>query len=141
MAASWCQGLAGIGTTLLRGAAFFQEERLLDKARIAAVGCLAVAPRVPLVTQCCGLAGTGEFLLDFARVSADTRYQQSAADLLGLMLNRSGGSRLAPSFPDTSMIASTPWWFTGAGGVLSFIRRLEKPESPRLWMADSALIR
>lgn len=136
MAASWCQGLAGIGTTLVRGARFFNDERILKAAQTAATGCLAVAPRVPLVTQCCGLAGIGEFLLDLAIVTDDTRYRQDAINILNLMLIRSGGSRAAPSFPDTSMATNSPGWATGASGVLSFLRRLVDPSSPRLWMAD-----
>lgn len=137
MSASWCQGLAGIGTTLVRGAHFFDDERLLMAAQTAATGCLAVAPRVPLVTQCCGLAGIGEFLLDLAIVADDIRYRQDAINILDLMLVRSGGSLTAPSFPDTSLATSTPGWATGASGVLSFLRRLVDPSSPRLWMADS----
>jgi hypothetical protein len=137
MAASWCQGLAGIGTTLVRGACFFDDERLLKAAQTAATGCLAVAPRVPLVTQCCGLAGIGEFLLDLAIVTGDIHYRQNAIDVLNLMLIRSGGSRSAPCFPDNSMATNTPGWATGASGVLSFLRRLVDPSSLRLWMADS----
>ncbi|MBO0697019.1 MAG: hypothetical protein J2P46_01365, partial [Zavarzinella sp.] len=136
MAASWCQGLAGIGTALVRGARFFADDRLLTAARTAAAGCRSVAPRVPLVTQCCGLAGIGEFLLDLAIASGDTSHRQDAIEVLHLMLTRSGGPRTAPSFPDATMAATTPCWATGASGVLSFLRRLADPSSPRLWMAD-----
>ncbi len=139
MAGSWCQGLAGIGTTLARGARFFNDEGLLKAAQTAATGCLAIAPRVPLVTQCCGLAGIGEFLLDMAIVADDVRYRRDAFDILNLMLIRSGGSTRAPSFPDTSMAANSPGWAIGASGVLSFLRRLVDPSSLRLWMADSKL--
>ena len=141
MAASWCQGLAGIGTTLVRSARFFEDERLLEASQTAAAGCLAVASRVPLVTQCCGMAGIGEFLLDLAVVTNDTRFRQDAMNILDLMLTRSGGSRTAPSFPDTSLAASTPAWATGASGVLSYLRRLINPSSPRLWMADRTVLR
>jgi serine/threonine protein kinase len=137
MAASWCQGLAGIGTTLVRGARFFDDEHLLKATQTAAAGCLAIAPRVPLVTQCCGLAGIGEFLLDLAIVTNDVRYRRAALDTLNLMLLRSGGSPIAPCFPDRSMATSTPGWATGASGVLSFLRRLVDPSSLRLWMAES----
>lgn len=140
MSGSWCQGLAGIGATLLRGAHWFQDERLLSAARMAAAGCKAIAPRVGLVTQCCGLAGIGELLLDLAFVTGDTRFRDEALDTLGLMLLRSGGSRTAPSFPDSSMATETPGWASGATGVLSFLRRLVDPSSARLWMADSPAI-
>lgn len=136
MAASWCQGLAGIGTALVRGARAFDDDRLLGAARAAARGCLAVAPRVPMVTQCCGMAGIGEFLLDLAAVTEEHAYRRAAMDVLELMLLRSGGSRTSPSFPDTSMATNTPGWANGASGVLSFLRRLVDPSTPRLWMAD-----
>lgn len=139
MSASWCQGLAGIGTTLVHAARLFGDDGLLAAARTAAGGCLAIAPRVPLVTQCCGLAGTGEFLLDLAVATGDLRYRNQAMEVLSLMLLRSGGRRSAPKFPDTSMATETPGWATGASGVLSFLRRLVDPPSRRLWMADKTL--
>ena len=131
MSASWCQGLAGIGTTLVRGAEFFNDERLLEAARTAAVGCLAIAPRVPLVTQCCGLAGIGEFLLDLAALTGDIHYRQSALAIFNLMLIRSGGSRTALRSPESSIETGNPGWAAGTAG--SFIvsaspgRSLESP--------------
>lgn len=49
MAALWCQGLAGVGTSPVCRARFFDDERLREAAQTAAIGCLALAPR--LVTQ------------------------------------------------------------------------------------------
>ncbi len=72
----------------MRGARIFDDERLLAAARTAAAGCKAIAPRVPLVTQCCGLAGIGEFLLDLAVVTGDGRYRQDALDV-----RRCGGDK------------------------------------------------
>ena len=137
MAISWCQGLAGIGATLVRAARFFNDEHILKAAKSAAAACLLFAPRVLLVTQCCGLAGVGEFLLDLAVAADDVRYHRDAIDILNLMLMRSGGSRSAPSFPDNTMAASSPAWAIGSSGILSFLRRLADPSRDRLWMADS----
>jgi hypothetical protein len=72
---------------------------LFDAARLAASACLAIAPGVPLVTQCCGLACIGELLLDLAVVTEDVCYRENSLDILGLMLLRSGGSRTAQLFP------------------------------------------
>lgn len=138
MSASWCQGLAGIGMTLVHGARFFDDHRLLEAAECAARGCLAVAPRVPLVTQCCGLAGIGEFLLDLSITSGVSGYRENALQVLNLMLMRSGGSLSAPCFPDTSLARTGVDWATGTSGVLSFLRRLETPSTPRLWTIDFA---
>lgn len=137
MAASWCQGLAGIGATLVRAARFFDDEAVLNAAKSAAAACLTFAPRVLLVTQCCGLAGVGEFLLDLAVAADDVRYHRDAIDILNLMLIRSGGSRNAPCFPDNTMAGSSPAWATGLSGVLSFLRRLADPRSARLWTTDT----
>jgi serine/threonine protein kinase len=137
MAVSWCQGLAGIGATLVRAARFFNDESLLNATKSAAAACVAFAPRVLLATQCCGLAGIGEFLLDLAVAADNIRYHRDAMEILNLMLMRSGGSRSAPSFPDNTMAASSPAWATGMSGVLSFLRRLADPSNARLWMADS----
>jgi hypothetical protein len=137
MSGSWCQGLAGIGTALVRGARAFGDDRLLDAARAAASGCLAIAPRMALVTQCCGLAGVGDFLVDLALVTGEERHCRDAFNLLELMLMRAGGSRTEPIWPDNSLAGESGAWATGSAGVLSFLRRLRDPSTPRLWMADT----
>jgi hypothetical protein len=137
MAASWCQGLAGIGTTLARGAYFFDDRRYLSAACQAADGCLAISARIALVTQCCGLAGVGEFLLDLGLITRNPAYRRHALGILDLMLARSGGSPTAPRFPGSSLSDDAPGWGTGTTGVLSFLRRLIDPATPRHWLADT----
>jgi serine/threonine protein kinase len=140
MAASWCQGLSGIGTAMLRGGCFFKDESFLYAAEVAAKACLDIAPRVPLVTQCCGLAGIGELMIDLSIITRNIKYHQSAIQILNIMLSRSGGTRTKPYFPDSSLAAITPGWANGAGGVLSYLRRLADPSSQRLWMVDEILL-
>lgn len=134
-------GLAGLGAALVRGAVFLDDDRCLAAAHDAAAGCLAVAPRVPLVTQCCGLAGVGELLLDLFLITGEPHYWDDANGVLGLILDRSSGSLTAPRFPGSSLLEEASGWGNGTAGVLAFLRRLAEPATPRLWMADDGLLR
>ncbi len=135
MSVSWCQGLAGIGTALSRAAELGGERAYLEAAQLIGQTAMAVAPRVPLVTQCCGLAGLGEFMLDVAAVSDEQQhvYHSHARSIARYILTRSGGSSRRPAFPDHSLMASRGEWATGSAGVLSFFRRLQGNGGSRLW--------
>jgi serine/threonine protein kinase len=135
MSISWCQGLAGIGTSLTRAVELGGGRAYLDVAQLIARTAMMVAPRVPLVTQCCGLAGLGEFMLDVAAVSGEQKclYHSHARSIARYILTRSGGSSRQPVFPDHSLMASGYEWATGSAGVLSFFRRLQGNGGSRLW--------
>jgi lantibiotic modifying enzyme len=136
MTASWCQGLAGIGTAMVKAASLLSEDRYVDLARESARACLAVAPRMPVVSQCCGLAGVGELLIDLAETTGEANYLAEAEYVLSLMLNRAGGDPSQPSFPDHSLMRSSGQWGVGSAGVLSFLRRLRQGGGPRLLTAS-----
>jgi hypothetical protein len=85
------------------------------------------------VSQCCGLAGVGELLVDAAAATGDGRLHRAAEEVAGLILARSGGTPRRPLFPDNTLAASGPGWATGSAGVLSFLRRLRDRGGPRLW--------
>lgn len=129
---SWCRGLAGIGTVLVRAAGLLDEPRYLDLAQQAARTCAALAPRMPLVTQCCGLAGVGELLVDVsaasaspsASASASEEFRTAAESIALLILSRSGGTWSRPVFPDTGLARPSATWAGGSAGVLAFFRRL-----------------
>ncbi|WP_330343991.1 class IV lanthionine synthetase LanL [Streptomyces longwoodensis] len=129
---SWCRGLAGIGTVLVRAAERLGEPRYLDLAQRAARTCAALAPRMPLVTQCCGLAGVGELMIDVAEASASEEFREAAGAVALLILSRSGGSWSRPVFPDTGLARSSATWAGGSAGVLAFFRRLHDGGGPRL---------
>lgn len=134
MSVSWCQGLAGIGSSLARAADLGGEHTYLEAAQSIGRISMAVAPRVPLVTQCCGLSGLGEFMLDVAAVSGSrNRYHLQAQLIARYILIRSGGSSRQPGFPDHSLMASSYEWASGSAGVLSFFRRLQLNSGSRLW--------
>ncbi|MEU5794715.1 lanthionine synthetase LanC family protein [Streptomyces sp. NPDC047813] len=129
---SWCRGLAGIGTVLVRAAERLDEPGYLGPARRAARACAALAPRMPLVTQCCGLAGVGELMVDVAEASGSEEFWDAAETTALLILSRSGGTWSRPVFPDTGLAGPSATWAGGSAGVLAFFRRLRDRGGPRL---------
>ncbi|MFF6841576.1 class IV lanthionine synthetase LanL [Streptomyces tanashiensis] len=132
---SWCRGLAGIGSVLVRAAEHLDEPGYLDLAQRAARACAAVAPRMPLVSQCCGLAGVGELMVDVAEASASEEFWDAAETVALLILSRSGGTWSRPVFPDTGLARPSATWAGGSAGVLAFFRRLRDRGGPRLGLA------
>ncbi|WP_457028388.1 class IV lanthionine synthetase LanL [Kitasatospora sp. P5_F3] len=131
---SWCRGLAGLGTVLVRAADRLDEPEYLTLAKRTARTCAALAPRMPLVTQCCGLAGVGELMVDVALAShsASEEFWDAARTVAELILTRSGGTRPRPTFPDADLTTSSATWAGGSAGVLAFLRRLQAHGGPRL---------
>ncbi|MFE2383820.1 lanthionine synthetase LanC family protein, partial [Streptomyces misionensis] len=129
---SWCRGLAGIGTVLVRAAERLGEPGYLRLAQRAARACAALAPRMPLVTQCCGLAGVGDLMVDVAKASASEEFWDAAETVALLILSRSGGTWSRPVFPDTGLARPSATWAGGSAGVLAFFRRLHDRGGPRL---------
>ncbi|MFH8729852.1 class IV lanthionine synthetase LanL [Streptomyces termitum] len=133
---SWCRGLAGIGAVHLQAAGELGDPRHLDLARRAARACAALAPRMPLVTQCCGLAGVGDLLVDVAEATGAEEFRDGAETVARLVLNRSGGTPSRPVLPDTGLARPSATWAGGSAGVLAFFRRLRDRGGPRLGTAS-----
>lgn len=133
MGASWCQGMSGIVTALLHAARAYDDEHHLELAERGARACLAIAPRAWVPSQCCGLAGMGEALIDVALVTGDDAYWRGAEEIAELMLVRSGGEHGRPIFPGNDLDTQAFTWGTGTAGILSFLRRLDTRSGPRLW--------
>ncbi|MEV4562003.1 class IV lanthionine synthetase LanL [Kitasatospora sp. NPDC049285] len=134
---SWCRGLAGIGAVLVRAADRLAAPEFLALAQQCARTCTALAPRMPLVTQCCGLSGVGDLMLDLAQLPATTDEFLTAADTIAaLILTRAGGPPSRPTFPDTTLTHPTATWAGGSAGVLTFLRRLQSTGGPRLGLLD-----
>jgi hypothetical protein len=133
MSASWCQGAGGIAAGLLHAAEVYGDERYLAVAREGARACLAIAPQAWVVSQCCGLAGVGELLVDVALATGDEEFWTGATHVAALILARSGGERERPVFPDNTLESADGTWGTGTSGVLSFLRRLHDRRGARLW--------
>ena len=129
---SWCRGLAGIGSVLIRAAECVGEPRYLELADQCADACVRIAPRMPQVVQCCGLAGVGDFLVDLAEATGEERRWQQAALIARLILARSGGTWSQPVFPDVELTLTSAGWAGGTSGVLGFLRRLRHRGGNRL---------
>ncbi|MFJ5229053.1 class IV lanthionine synthetase LanL [Kitasatospora sp. NPDC088391] len=126
---SWCRGLAGIGTVLARAAGPLADPSLRVLAERCARACLALAPRMPLVTRCCGLAGAGELMLELA--PGNEEFRTAAESVAALVLARAAGPADRPDFPDPTLTRTSFPYATGTAGVLSFLRRLTAPDGPR----------
>ncbi|MEV0408662.1 class IV lanthionine synthetase LanL [Actinoallomurus sp. NPDC050550] len=133
MGASWCQGLSGIVTALLHAARAYDDERYLRPARAGARACLAIAPQAWVVSQCCGLAGIGDMLIDVALATGEEEFWHGAEHVVELILTRSGGDLRRPVLPDNTLEGASGSWAMGTPGVLSFLRRLRDRDGARLW--------
>ena len=136
---SWCRGLAGIGSVLIRAAECLGELRYLELADQCADACVRIAPRMPQVGQCCGLAGVGDFLIDLAQARGDERRRPQGALMAQLILARSGGTWSHPVFPDVELTGTSAGWAGGTSGVLGFLRRLRHRGGKRLATASRQL--
>ncbi|GAB7036579.1 MULTISPECIES: lanthionine synthetase LanC family protein [Catenuloplanes] len=141
LAVSWCQGLSGIGRTLLHattvlGAATDGGERgdarFAELALAAAEVCVDWIPRMQNPGQCCGLAGVGTYLIDCARHTGDSRWLDAAHDVARQLLRRSHGPDDAPRFVDLDRQDAPLSWSAGYTGILTFLRRLDDPAAPDL---------
>ncbi|MFD8479346.1 class IV lanthionine synthetase LanL [Kitasatospora sp. NPDC059673] len=122
---SWCRGLAGIGTVLTRAADRLADPAYRALAEQSARTCLAIAPRMPLVTQCCGLAGVGHLMLELAPTAEE--FHEAATTVATLLLTRTAGPPTRPVFPDPGLTHPAFPYATGTAGVLTFLRRLADP--------------
>lgn len=101
-------------------------------AKQAARICAVLAPRMPLVTQCCGLAGVGDLMVDLALATGSEEFWEAGGTVAAIILTRSGGTRSRPVFPDANLAGASAGWAGGSAGVLAFLRRLHEQGGPRL---------
>lgn len=132
MAASWCQGLAGVGAVLVRGAAATGDDRLLDAAIRCAEAAHPIALRSPSLSECCGVAGVGELELDLYLATGDDRQLVRAQRLLHLTMRR--GELLTSGYVGGAGPDGPFGWGDGLAGLLAFARRVADPTTPRHWM-------
>lgn len=128
--AAWCHGATGIGRFFLHaaelgGAIPGAADLAARAARTVARGARSQGP-----TQCHGLAGNIEFLLDVYRATGDEAYlaeARSLARLLGAFGREQDGLII---FPSDSPEMFTPDYMTGYAGVALCMLRLSRPEEP-----------
>jgi hypothetical protein len=128
----WCNGAAGIGGFLLRTWMRSGRPEFLDRARQAADAIWALR-FTSGTSQCHGLAGNAEFLLDLAEAGAGDVYRERALDLARCLYLKSfllDGRRVVPD--ESGLTACVPWGI-GLSGILSLFLRLRHGSS-RMWM-------
>ncbi|MGY1438758.1 class III lanthionine synthetase LanKC N-terminal domain-containing protein [Streptomyces reniochalinae] len=131
MVASWCRGLAGAARTLQHARELFAGET--DFAPAAEQAALAAAewvPRMETPGQCCGASGVGTMLVELARATGDGRWLEAAHEVADHLLRRSLGPDEAPALLNTELQETPYSWAQGYAGILTFLRRLEHPDSP-----------
>jgi lantibiotic modifying enzyme len=123
----WCHGAAGVGQFFLHAAQLGviegAREFAVRAARSAARGARWSSP-----TQCHGLAGNIEFLLDMFQATSDAEYLHEAG-LLGQLLQRFAlESDGACVWPSESPDVISPDYMVGYAGVGACLLRLSDPE-------------
>jgi lantibiotic modifying enzyme len=119
--AGWCHGSAGVARLLFRAA----EHGFGDEAaELALRASYTVKSSMKWAgpSQCCGLAGATELLLDAYLATGDVRWKESAKQF--------GQILLAKAEVASSRRSESHWgvgWLSGLGGVVTCLLRLEEP--------------
>ncbi len=130
IAASWCQGLAGIAPVLLHAGDVLYDHALGALARRLADVCLDFLPYVSVPVQCCGLVGIGNLFIDLAIHDSSGHYWAAAHATARQLLMRSTGPVNHPVFVKDSLEEYGASWAFGVAGQLAFFRRLASHGGP-----------
>ncbi len=130
IAASWCQGLAGIAPVLLHAEDVLHDHALGNLARRLADVCLDFLPHVSVPVQCCGLVGIGNLFVDLAVHDSSGHYWAAAHATARQLLIRSTGPVSHPVFVKDSLEEYGASWAFGVAGQLAFFRRLANHGGP-----------
>ncbi len=130
IAASWCQGLAGIAPVLLHADDVLHDHALGALARRLADVCMDFLPHVSVPVQCCGLVGIGNLFVDLALHDSSGPYWAAAHATARQLLIRSTGPVNQPVFVKDSFEEYGASWAFGVAGQLAFFRRLANHGGP-----------
>jgi tRNA A-37 threonylcarbamoyl transferase component Bud32 len=127
----WCNGPAGIGTFLIRLWSVTGQQRFAD----VAVQCAVTANEkwALSVGTCCGLAGSGHYLLDLAELTHDDGFRVQAEQLADVIHAQAFtvDGLLVTCHPDLGHA-----YAAGTAGVLDFLLRL-RHGGPRPWLPET----
>ncbi len=124
----WCHGATGIGRFFLHAAKYSIVEDALSYAQRAARST-SFASRWSNPTQCHGLAGNIEFLVDMYQATKGGVYLQEAVSLGDLLSTFSWEQDDLYVFPTDSLNNYTPDYMLGYSGVATCFLRLSDPAS------------
>lgn len=133
----WCSGSSGVGTFLVRAWEQTGDQRLSTLAIQAAAAVYKARWRAG-PSQCHGLAGDAEFLLDLAQALDRTRYRTWAGELAACIYARHAIRDQRMVAPDETGKAVMPGYGVGLAGVLALLLRLRAGGS-RMWLPQSAI--
>jgi lantibiotic modifying enzyme len=122
----WCHGAAGIGRFFLHAADLGIMPEAADLAARAARAAASGARRAN-PTQCHGLAGNIEFLLDMYQANGDRAYRAEAWSLAQLLLAFAHDQAGRLVFSSESPVVFTPDYMVGYAGVAVCLLRLAEP--------------
>ncbi|MEV4560916.1 class IV lanthionine synthetase LanL [Kitasatospora sp. NPDC049285] len=129
--AHWCSGSSGVGTFLVR---FWQAtgDRQAHRLAVAAGQAVLDGRWHSGVCACHGLAGNGEYLLDLAEATGESRFRHGAQELARLIAARAALRDGLLVLPDETGTGCAAAYGTGTAGPLAFLLRL-RHGGPRLW--------
>jgi lantibiotic modifying enzyme len=128
----WCHGATGVGKFFLHIA---QGQYLTEGLSFAERAALSAAygARWAGATQCHGLSGNIEFLLDMFQATGNNNYLTEAYTLASLLrafaIEREEGLVWMTEYPDVV----SPGYMTGYAGVAACLLRLANPQLPHLF--------
>lgn len=125
--AFWCHGSAGIGQFFLHAAALGVMPGATDFAARAARS-VARGTRCASPTQCHGLAGNIEFLLDIYQATSDRAYLAEARSLARLMEAFASEQDGLLVFSSEAPTTFSPDYMIGYAGIAPCLLRLADPE-------------
>ena len=123
----WCHGASGVGQFFLHAAELDVISHAADLARRVA-RTVARGTKWAGPTQCHGLAGNIEFLLDMFQATGDQIYLEEArslAQMLEMFIDRQTGMRTRSARPREW---EAPGYMLGYAGVMVCFLRLSDPE-------------
>jgi lantibiotic modifying enzyme len=121
----WSHGAPGIGMSFLKAYEIFQQPRLLHAAQMAGEATYAYGDFRQNATQCIGLAGCGDLLLELGRVTGEPVWFARAAEFGTKALAYRATSLEGDAWPTDGVGLYSPDFMYGGAGIGHFLLRLE----------------
>ncbi|WP_163568498.1 lanthionine synthetase LanC family protein [Fodinicola feengrottensis] len=128
LSASWCQGLAGVGQTLLRAGEVLDNVDLTRLAYQTGAAVTDFLPHIIVPIQCCGLVGAGNFLMTSLALR-DGNWAPAQATAAHILI-RAAGPANHPVLTAKSVEDGSASLAFGVAGALGFFRRLSRHGGP-----------
>jgi lantibiotic modifying enzyme len=133
----WCNGSSGVGTCLIRLYFVTRDDRYLELADKAACTVMRFKWESS-VTQCHGLSGDGDFLMDMYKFTGNRSYKQMAKEVIDVIyMNRIYRDDAVVFAGEANMRIQCDYG-TGMAGIGAFLSRYVE-EKDRQLMLDILL--